>query len=122
MKGSVPEIIQITENEVNQLLNLRGTDKKDYLLGIITRLNPFLREELSVFENIKITQPGKENSENSRQKYIDAPVNKSANRIKWKVDIPKEANNKDVWLAFIDATDKRVIISIWYGSRLRQLN
>jgi hypothetical protein len=53
---------------------------------------------------------------------MDASVNKAANGIKWKVDVDQANNDKNVWLAFLDAEEKRVIVSVWYGTRLKQLN
>jgi hypothetical protein len=122
LKGSVPVVLNVTADDINNILGTVGTSRHDLLLGIIARLNLDLWLEICAFSCIKISQAGRDGSEEARKKYIDAPVNKAANSIKWKVDVDQENNNKDVWLAFLDAEENRVIVSIWYGSRLRLLN
>ena len=104
------------------LLISTGDSRRDLLLGVIARINIDLWLEICGFTCIKISQAGRDGSEEARKKYIDAPVNKAVNGIKWKVDVDQANNDKNVWLAFIDAEENRVIVSTWYGSRLRQIN
>lgn len=120
LKGSVPTVLNLSATEISTLIEKQGADRKSYLLGIIARLNFDLWLEICAFECLKISQAGKD-SEEARKKYIDAPVNKSANGMKWKVDISQEDNDKNVWLSFIDGKDNRVIISVWYGTKHRSI-
>lgn len=121
LKGSIPYVLDVTTDDISNILGSLGTSRQDLLLGVIARLNIDLWLEICALKCIKISQAGRDGSEEARKKYIDAPVNKAANGIKWKVDIDQENNNKDVWLAFLDAEENRVIVSVWYGSRLRSL-
>jgi hypothetical protein len=118
LKGSVPVVLNLSEEEISSLIEKQGAERKDCLTGIMARLNMDLWLEILTYECLKVSEAGKD-SEDARKKYIDAPVSKAANGIKWKVDISQEKNEKDVWLAFIDAKDKRVIISVWNGTKLR---
>jgi hypothetical protein len=122
LKGSVPVVIGVDANDIDLVLKATGESRRDTLLGIIARINIELWLEICAFNCIKISQAGRDGSEDARKKYIDAPVNKAANGIKWKVDVDQSNNDKNVWLAFLDAEEKRVIVSVWYGSRLKQLN
>jgi hypothetical protein len=122
LKGSVPVVIGVNSDDIELVLNATGASRCDTLLGIIGRIKFDLWLEICANKCIKISQAGKNNSEDARKKYIDAPVNKAANCIKWKVDVDQANNDKDVWLAFLDVEEKRVIVSVWYGSRLKQLN
>ena len=122
LKGSVPVVIGVNADDIDLVLKATGESRCDTLLGIIARNNLLLWLEICAFNCIKISQAGRDGSEDARKKYIDAPVNKAANGIKWKVDVDQANNDKNVWLAFLDAEEKRVIISVWYGSRLKQLN
>jgi len=122
LKGSVPVVIGVDANDIELVLKATGESRRDTLLGIIARINLDLWFEICPFNCIKISQAGRDGSEDARKKYIDAPVNKAANGIKWKVDVDQANNDKNVWLAFLDAEEKRVIVSVWYGSRLKQLN
>lgn len=120
LKGSVPIIINVTENEITNLLEKPSHDqKKDYLLGIVGR-NIDLWLDICALHCIKISEAGK-TSEDARRKYIEAPVSKASNGIKWKADIGQEFNDKDVWLAFIDSKENRIIISVWKGTKHRIL-
>jgi hypothetical protein len=122
LKGSIPVVIGVEDNDINLVLKATGESRRDTLLGIIARIDLDLWFEICTFTCIKISQAGRDGSEDARKKYIDAPVNKAANGIKWKVDVDQANNDKNVWLAFLDAEEKRVIVSVWYGSRLKQLN
>ena len=121
LKGSVPVVISVSVEDIELVLKATGVSRRDHLLGIIARVDFDLWLEICAFDYIKISQAGRGGSEDSRKKYIDAPVNKALNGIKWKVDVDQENNDKNVWLAFLDAEEKRVIVSVWYGSRLRQI-
>jgi hypothetical protein len=122
LKGSVPVVVSVNADDIELVLKATGESRRDILLGIIARINIELWLEICAFNCIKISQAGRDGSEDARKKYIDAPVNKTANGIKWKVDVDQANNDKNVWLAFLDAEEKRVIVSVWYGSRLKQLN
>ena len=121
LKGSVPVVISVSVEDIELVLKATGVSRRDHLLGIIARVDFDLWLDICAFTCIKISQAGRGGSEDSRKKYIDAPVNKALNGIKWKVDVDQENNDKNVWLAFLDAEEKRVIVSVWYGSRLRQI-
>ena len=121
LKGSIPYIINVNSYEIETLVKATGFQRRDTLLGLIARLDFDLWLEICAMSCIKISEAGKD-VEEVRKKYIDVPVNKAANRIKWKADVGQSNNDKDVWIAFLDPKENRVIISIWYGSRLRQLN
>lgn len=120
LKGTVPIILTFTPKEIEDLLEKRGKEKEEFLVGCIARYNFELWLELPP-ACVKISQPGKEHSEEARKKYIDAPISKAANGIKWKVDISQEENEKDVWLAYVDAVENRVIVSVWNGTKRRQI-
>lgn len=121
LKGTVPVILNVTADQLKTVIDSTGKERHERLLGIIANLNYDLWLDVCALPSIKISEPGREGSEDSRKKYIDAPVNKAANGIKWKVDVNQDNNNKDVWLAFLDAEENRVIVSVWNGSNLRQL-
>jgi len=121
LKGTVPVIFTLSDTELEQILKYSGKEKQDYLLGIIARKDIDLWLEICTFECTKISQAGKDGSEAAKKKYIEAPSIKAANGIKWKVDISQEENNKNVWLAFLDGEEKKVIVSVWYGARHRKI-
>jgi hypothetical protein len=121
LKGTVPTVLNLTPQEITDLLDKRGKEKEEFLIGVIAHYNLDLWMELMLHTCVKISQPGKDGSEEARKKYIDAPISKATNGIKWKVDISQEDNEKDVWLAFVDAEENRVIVSIWNGTKRRQI-
>jgi hypothetical protein len=120
-KGTVPTVLTLTPEEIAELISKHGKEKEEFLLGFIARYNLDLWMELLLYTCVKISQPGGGGSEDARKKYIDAPISKAANGIKWKVDISQEDNNKNVWLAFVDAVENRVIVSVWNGAKLRPI-
>ena len=103
------------------LLEFSGKQRQDCLIGIIRRENFDLYMDIFAFECIKISQAGRDGSEAAKKKYIEAPINRAANGIKWKVDVNQEHEKKNVWLAFLDKEEKRVIVSVWYGTKCRQI-
>jgi hypothetical protein len=121
LKGTVPTVLNLTPKEITDLLDKREKEKEEFLIGVIAHYYLDLWMELMLHTCIKISQPGKDGSEEARKKYIDAPISKATNGIKWKVDISQEENEKDVWLAFVDAEENRVIISVWNGTKRRQI-
>lgn len=121
LKGTVPTILTLTSQEITDLLKKTGKEKEEYLYGVIMRYNLDLWMEIISHTCIKISQPGKDHSEEARNKYIDAPISKAINGIKWKVDISQAHNENDVWLAYVDSVGNRVIVSVWNGTKCRQL-
>jgi predicted adenine nucleotide alpha hydrolase (AANH) superfamily ATPase len=123
LKGTVPVVINIGYDNMQKILNAKapGKSRSETLLGILSGINFNLWIDILTYDCIKVSEPGKRECEEARKKYIDGSVNKATNGIKWKMDISKNDNDKDVWLALLDVDRERIIISVWHGSRVRQL-
>ena len=134
LRGTVPEVLQLTEEETQRLVKLTGGTRESYLIGIITRLNPKLFKQLefhncqsishvgaTIYEDTSLTleeQLTKIQETDGYRKHIEGPINRNKNNLPWKAAIPKEKDNDDLWVAYIDSIYNRVIISVWNGETI----
>lgn len=134
LRGTVPEVLQLTEDELQTLIKLTDGTRESYLIGVIRRLNPNLFKKMefhmcqsishvgaTIYKDTSLTleeQLAKIQETDGYRKHIEGPINRNKNNLPWKAAIPKEKNNDDLWVAYIDSIYNRVIISVWNGESI----
>lgn len=120
---NVPIVIDIKDNDMKILKNLKKEDRKDEIYRLTKSIiskesNKYNRQNL-----IYVTEP---NTDNSYKKHIIDYVKKYQNGtrcglidIKWK-SRDKEYYYKKCWMTFIDNRKNRLIILLWDGSQLKK--
>jgi hypothetical protein len=136
LRGTVPEVLHVTEEEIKKLIHHNTSQRVSNLLGLISKYNPRLHNSINLTHECQsISHVGGSNygklsdsefidktmDSDGWKKHIESPINKNKNNIKWKAAIPKNKDNDDLWVAYIDSIYNRIIISVWNGDSIFQL-
>ena len=116
---NVPIVIDIKDNDMKILNNLKNEDRKDEIYRLTKSIISKKSNEYNRQNLIYVTEP---RTDNSYKKHISDYVEKSENGtrcglidIKWQ-GRDKEYYDKKCWTTFIDNRENRLITLLWDGS------
>lgn len=123
LRGTVPTILDIHPDNYKLLTErigssnhykLSSTTRQAIILGELHRQFPIIHKDILKCICKRIIVPGTEDTIN---RLIEIPLIKNANGIKWKAVIDKTDCENNVWAAFIDPNQPRVVICAYFGRR-----
>jgi hypothetical protein len=119
---TVPKVFQLSDEEWESIKKVKGKsgkDKKEWdkktILPLIAKNDSSLEAEIKNMECFQVTAP---DAENTYKKYITDFTARAESKTKYIMGLHKDSKNKDGYQVFLDNKNKKVIVSVYYGSKL----
>jgi hypothetical protein len=119
---TVPKVFQLSDGEWESIKKVKGKsgkDKKEWdkttILPLIASKDAPLEAEIKGMECFQVTAP---DAENTYKKYVVDFTARATAGTKYIMGLHKDSKNKDGYQVFLDNKNKKVIVSVYYGTRL----
>lgn len=116
---TVPNIVHVSDdNEWTAITKKKGRGyDEQYILSFISKQNPELGDELQVMTKKQISMP---DGDNSYKKHILDFVKAAQEGKNFSIDIGNKIVDTDIYQIFLDNKEKRLIITRYYGTKLKK--
>ena len=122
---TVPKVFQLTDEEYGSIKKMKGKSGKDTkewdkatIMAHISKKDPALESIIKGLDCFQVTQPDHTKSENTYKKYVTDFISRAASGTKYIMGLHKDSKKKDGYQVFLDSKDKKIIVSVYYGTRL----
>jgi hypothetical protein len=119
---TVPKVFQLSDEEYASIQKVKGKsgkDKKEWdkstILPLIASQDAPLEALIRGMECFQVTAP---DAENTYKKYVIDFTARATAGTKYIMGLHKDSKNKDGYQVFLDNKNKKVIVSVYYGTRL----
>lgn len=119
---TVPKVFQLTEEEWDSIKKVKGKsgkDKKEWdkttILPLIASKDSPLEALIKGMECFQVTAP---DADNTYKKYITDFTARATADTKYIMGLHKDSKAKDGYQIFLDNKNKKIIVSVYYGTRL----
>lgn len=119
---TVPKVFQLTEEQwvsIKKVKGKSGKDKKEWdkstILPLIASKDPPLEALIRGMDCFQVTAP---DADNTYKKYITDFIARAESGTKYIMGLHKDSKDKDGYQVFLDNKNKKVIVSVYYGTRL----
>jgi hypothetical protein len=122
---TVPKVFQLTEEEYLSIKKVKGKSGKDTkewdkatIMAQIVKKDTALHAIIKGMDCFQVTQPQYETSENTYKKYVTDFIARAEAGTKYIMGLHKDSKKKDGYQVFMDSKNKKIIVSVYYGTRL----
>lgn len=119
---TVPKVFQLTEEEYASIKKVKGKSGKDTkewdkatIMAQISKKDPALETIIKGLDCFQVTAP---DADNTYKKYITDFIARAEGGTKYIMGLHKDSKKKDGYQVFLDNKNKKMIVSVYYGTRL----
>ena len=119
---TVPKVFQLTEEEYLSIKKVKaksGKDTKEWdkatIMAQILKKDAELQSKIKGMDCFQVTAP---EAENTYKKYITDFIARAEAGTKYIMGLHKDSKKKDGYQVFLDNKNKKMIVSVYYGTRL----
>ena len=119
---TVPKVFQLSDEQWGSIKKVKGKsgkDKKEWdkgtILPLIASKDAPLEAEIKGMDCFQVTAP---DAENTYKKYVTDFTARAESNTKYIMGLHKDSKNKDGYQVFLDNKNKKLIVSVYYGTRL----
>jgi hypothetical protein len=119
---TVPKVFQLTEDEYASIKKVKGKSGKDTkewdkatIMAQISKKDPALEGLIKGLDCFQVTAP---DADNTYKKYITDFIARAEGGTKYIMGLHKDSKKKDGYQVFLDNKNKKMIVSVYYGTRL----
>jgi hypothetical protein len=119
---TVPKVFQLTDEEYASIKKVKGKSGKDTkewdkatIMAQISKKDPAIEAIVKGLECFQVTAP---DAENTYKKYITDFIARAEGGTKYIMGLHKDSKKKDGYQVFLDNKNKKIIVSVYYGTRL----
>lgn len=119
---TVPKVFQLTEDEYASIKKVKGKSGKDTkewdkatIMAQVVKKDAALHDMIKGMDCFQVTAP---DAENTYKKYVTDFIARAEAGTKYIMGLHKDSKKKDGYQVFLDNKNKKMIVSVYYGTRL----
>ena len=119
---TVPKVFQLTDEEYGSIKKIKGKSGKDTkewdkatIMAQVAKKDAELQSIIKGMDCFQVTEPA---ADNTYKKYITDFIARAEAGTKYIMGLHKDSKKKDGYQVFMDTKNKKMIVSVYYGTRL----
>ena len=119
---TVPKVFHLTDEEYLSIKKMKGKSGKDTkewdkatIMAQIVKKDAALHAIIKGMDCFQVTAP---DAENTYKKYVTDFITRAEGGTKYIMGLHKDSKKKDGYQVFLDNKNKKIIVSVYYGTRM----